>query len=324
MGAGMKIGVFAVLFSDRPFEKTLDYLVELGVEAVEIGTGAYPGNAHCDPAKLLGDEKRLRDFKKAVDKRKLVISALSCHGNPLHPDQRIAQAHHETFQQTVQLAKRLGVKTVVTFSGCPGGGPKETQPNWIASPWPPEFSKMLAWQWKERVTPYWKSAAQTAKSAGVRVAIEMHPNFAVYNPETMLRLSAIAPKTIGCNFDPSHMFWQGIDPVVAIRALGDRIFHVHAKDCRIDTGNTRLNGVVDTKSYLKEQQRSWIFRTVGYGNDALVWKDIVSNLRMVGYDDVLSIEHEDSLMAPDEGLKKAIKFLRPIVISQPKGAAYWA
>ena len=320
----MKIGVFAVLFSDKPFEETLDYLVELGVEAVEIGTGAYPGNAHCDPAKLLADAKKLAQFKKAIDRRKLTISALSCHGNPLHPDAAIANAHHEVFLETVTLAKKLGVSTVVTFSGCPGGGPKATEPNWIASPWPPEFSKMLAWQWKERVTPYWKNAAKKAKAAGVRVAIEMHPNFVVYNPETMLRLSEIAPKTIGCNFDPSHMFWQGIDPVAAIRALGPRIFHVHAKDCRLDAANVAINGVVDVKSYTKERERSWIFRTVGYGHDALVWKDIVSALRLAGYDHALSIEHEDSLMSPDEGLRKAIAFLRQVVIAQPGGKAYWA
>jgi sugar phosphate isomerase/epimerase len=320
----MKIGVFAVLFGDKPFEETLDYLVGLGVEAVEIGTGAYPGNAHCDPAKLLADPKKLTAFKKAIEKRKLVLSALSCHGNPLHPDAAIANAHHEVFLQTVALAKKLDVSTVVTFSGCPGGGPKAAEPNWIASPWPPEFSKMLAWQWKERVTPYWKDAAKKCKSAGVRVAIEMHPNFVVYNPETMMRLSEIAPKTIGCNFDPSHMFWQGVDPVAAIRALGSSIYHVHAKDCRIDKANTALNGVVDTKSYTKESERSWIFRTVGYGHDALVWKNIVSALRLTGYDHVLSIEHEDSLMSGAEGLKKAIAFLRDIVITHPKGDAYWA
>jgi sugar phosphate isomerase/epimerase len=152
----------------------------------------------------------------------------------------------------------------------------------------------------------------------------MHPNFVVYNPETMLRLREIAPKTIGCNFDPSHMFWQGIDPVVAIRALGDAVLHVHAKDCRIDATNTRLNGVLDAKKYTDEIHRSWIFRTVGYGNDTLVWKDIISALRMIDYDHVISIEHEDSLMSGDEGLKKAIAFLKPLLIGEPAGQAYWA
>src|SRR6187549_2203972 len=313
----MKIGVFAVLFGDKPFEETLDYLVELGVQAVEIGTGAYPGDAHCQPAALLASEKKLKAFREAVSSRGLVISALSCHGNPLHPNARIARNHHDTFLRTVDLAEALDVSTVITFSGCPPGDAKAGQPNWIVSPWPPEFSEMLAWQWKERVEPYWKDTAKAAKKAGVRVAIEMHPNFVVYNPETMMRLRDLAPGTIGCNFDPSHMFWQGVDVVTAIRTIGDAIYHVHAKDCRIDPGNTALNGVLDVKKYTDELHRSWVFRTVGYGNGQSVWRDIISNLRMVGYDHVISIEHEDGLMSGDEGLKKAIETLRGVVISAP-------
>jgi sugar phosphate isomerase/epimerase len=183
---------------------------------------------------------------------------------------------------------------------------------------------MLAWQWKQRVIPYWKDTARACRAAGVRVAIEMHPNFVAYNPETMLRLRAIAPRVIGCNFDPSHMFWQGVDVVSAIRELGNAIFHVHAKDCRIDRANVMRNGVLDAKIYTRELERSWIFRTVGYGNDALVWKDIVSNLRLVGYDHVMSIEHEDSIMSGAEGLRKAVAFLKGIIISEPAGEAYWA
>jgi sugar phosphate isomerase/epimerase len=320
----MKLGVFAVLFGTKPFEATLDYLVELGLEAVEIGTGAYPGNALCNPATLLSSDSKLKAFREAISRRGLVISALSCHGNPLHPDKKIARGHHETFLQTVTLARRLDVKTVITFSGCPGGDAKATGPNWITAPWPPEFSAMLDWQWKERVTPYWKETAKACRSAGVKVAIEMHPNFVAYNPDTMQRLRAIAPGVIGCNFDPSHMFWQGIDPVAAIRALGDSIYHVHAKDCRIDAANTAVNGVLDAKAYTRELERSWIFRTVGYGHDALVWKDMVSALRLVGYDHVISIEHEDSVMSSPEGLKKAIAFLKGIVIQEPRGDAYWA
>ena len=320
----MKIGVFTVLFGDKPFEQTLDYVKELGLEAVEIGTGAYPGDAHCKPGELLKNDKKLKAFKEAIASRDLVISALSCHGNPIHPDKKLANAHDAVFKQTVELATKLGVKQVITFSGCPGGDPKATQPNWITSSWPPEFPEMLEWQWKERVIPYWKETAKLLKQKGVRVAIEMHPNFVTYNPETMLRLSDVAPGTIGCNFDPSHMFWQQVDVPTAIRALGDRIYHVHAKDCKIDPGNTALNGVLDVKKYTDELHRSWVFRTVGYGNGQSVWRDIVSNLRMVGYDHVISIEHEDGLMSGDEGLKKAIETLRNVVISAPAGKAYWA
>lgn len=319
----MKLGVFTVLLGSKPFEEMLDYVAGLGVEAVEIGTGAYPGDAHCKPDELLASATKRKAFKKAVTSRGLVISALSCHGNPIHPQAKRAAADHEVFVKTLDLAKQLDVETVITFSGCPGGDPKAEQPNWIVSPWPPEFSKMLAWQWKEKVIPYWKQAAKLARAAGVKVAIEMHPNFVAYHPESMRRLIDIAPKTIGCNFDPSHMIWQQVDVPAAIRSLAGSIFHVHAKDCRVDTANTMATGLLDTKNYTREMERSWIFRTVGYGSDTRFWKDLVSNLRMAGYDHVLSIEHEDSLMSPQEGLRKAVDFLKPIVIGEKAGEAYW-
>jgi sugar phosphate isomerase/epimerase len=320
----MKIGVFAVLFGKKPFEETLDYIVDLGLGAVEIGTGAYPGDAHANPAVLLGSARKLKAFREAIERRGLTISALSCHGNPLHPAAAVAKAHHRVFEQTVKLAAALNVGTVITFSGCPGADAKAGTPSWIVSPWPPEFAQALDWQWKERVTPYWKQTAAFCKNAGVKVAIEMHPNFVAYNAETMNRLRAVAPSVIGCNFDPSHLFWQGADPVAAIRAIGDGILHVHAKDCKLDAANIAVNGVLDAKPYTKELERSWIFRTVGYGNGAPVWKAMVSALRLVGYDHVLSIEHEDSLMSGTEGLKKAIAFLKDVVITEPAGEAYWA
>jgi sugar phosphate isomerase/epimerase len=320
----MKLGVFTVLFGSKPFEEMLDYVVDLGIEAVEIGTGAYPGNAYCRPGELLESEGRLRAFKEAISRRGLIISALSCHGNPLHPQRDRAEADHDVFMKTLELARRIDVETVITFSGCPAGDPQGAQPNWIVSPWPPEFAAMLEWQWRESVVPYWTEASKAARSAGVRVAIEMHPNFVAYNPESMLRLRDVAPGTIGCNFDPSHMIWQQVDVVQAIRALAGSIFHVHAKDCRVDRANTMANGVLDAKNYTRELERSWLFRTVGYGSDVIFWKDLVSNLRMAGYDHVLSIEHEDSLMSGAEGLKKAVAFLKPLLIAEPAGEAYWA
>lgn len=320
----MKLGVLTVLFGDKPFEETLDYVAGLGLEAVELGTGAYTRANHVDVDGLLESDARRKAFLAALESRGLVLSALSCHGNPLHPRASIAREHHAVFEKTVALAERLGVDRVITFSGCPGAGPDAAEPSWIVSPWPPEFAEMLEWQWTERVIPYWTEAAELARRAGVKIAIELHPNFVAYNTETMLRLRDVAPDTIGCNFDPSHMFWQGIDPVAMIRALGDCIYHVHAKDCYIDRRNTAVNGVLDTKKFTRELERSWIFRTVGWGNDAAVWKDIITNLRLVGYDHVISIEHEDSVMSGDEGLRKAVSLLSDLLIREPAGTAYWA
>jgi len=322
----MKLGVFTVLFGDKPFEETLDYVKSLGIEAVEIGTGAYPGNKHCDPDKILaGGEAKAKAFKQAVSRRGLIISALSCHGNPLHPNKKIAKEHHEVFVSTCKLAKLLGIDRVITFSGCPGDSDNAVAPNWVTAPWPEDHSKVLEWQWREKVIPYWKEAVKIARENGVnKICLEMHPNFVVYHPESLLRLREAAGKSIGANFDPSHMFWQGIDPCSAIRAIGPAVYHVHAKDTRIYEDNAKVNGVLDTKPYTDEVHRSWIFRTVGYGHGASVWRDIVSTLRMVGYDHVLSIEHEDSLMSGDEGLKKAIAFLKQILITEKPGVAYWA
>jgi sugar phosphate isomerase/epimerase len=236
----------------------------------------------------------------------------------------LAQLHAATSKKAILLAEKLGVKTVIDFSGCPGDSDSSKYPNWSPTAWPPDFPEILKWQWEKKVIPYWTKHAKYAEDHGVRVGIEMHPGFVVYNPETMLRLREAAGVAVGCNFDPSHMFWQGIDPCAAVRKLGDAVFHVHAKDTRLYDVNIKINGVLDAKPYSDEKNRSWIFRTVGYGHDADFWCDFVSTLQMVGYDDVLSIEHEDSLMSVDEGLSKAAAFLNQIVIKEKLKEMWWA
>jgi sugar phosphate isomerase/epimerase len=272
---------------------------------------------------MLDKNTELIDFKKKLDDYGFSISALSSHGNPLHPDQARAKRDQETSRKTILLAEKLGVPVVVDFSGCPGDSPASKWPNWVTCPWPPDYLEILKWQWEEVVAPYWIQHAKFAADHGVKVAIEMHPGFVVYSPETMLKLRAIAGPTIGCNYDPSHMFWQGIDPIKAIRVLGDAIFHVHAKDTQIYDYNLPRAGVLDTKKYTDERNRAWIFRTVGYGHGAEWWTEFISTLRMFGYDYVLSIEHEDTLMSPDEGLTKAARFLNEIMIKEGTATAWW-
>ncbi len=320
----MKLGVFLVLFGDKSFEEALDKAKELGLDAVEIGTGNYPGDAHCKVDELLNDNGKLEKFKKEVEKRNLEISALSCHGNPLHPDEKIAKQHQEIQRKTILLAEKLGIPRIITFSGCPGDSENAKYPNWVTCPWPPDFSEILKWQWEEKVIPYWKEEVEFARKHNVKeICLEMHPGFVVYNPETLLKLREAVGEEIGANFDPSHLFWQGIDPIAALKKLEGAVYHVHAKDTKINPYNTAVNGVLDTKTYLDEPNRSWIFRTVGYGHGADFWNDFVSTLRMIGYDGVLSIEHEDSLMSTEEGLKKAVEFLKNVIIREPKPKAWW-
>ena len=314
----MKLSVLANLYGAKPLDETLSILTNLGVHTAEIGAGGYPGKAHCNPAELLADEKKYDEFVATFKKYDVEICALACHGNPLHPNKEIADGYDKDFREAVLLAEKLGVDTVITFSGCPGDHEGAKLPNWVTCAWPDDYIEILNWQWNEKVIPYWTEMGAFCKAHNVRIAFEMHPGFCVYNPETLLKLRAAVGDVIGANFDPSHLIWQGMDPVAAIRELKGAIYHVHAKDTKIDKYNTAKNGVLDTKHYGKELERAWVFRTVGYGNNESYWRDLVSNLRLCGYDKVLSIEHEDSVMSIDEGLRKAVAFLKDIIIEEEK------
>jgi sugar phosphate isomerase/epimerase len=318
----VRVGVFTPLLSQFPLPDVLRKLKNHRIATVELGTGNYPGDAHCKLS-MLEDDAPLREFKAVIDGEGFSISALSCHGNPLHPDSARAKHDRAVSRRTILLAEKLGVPVVIDFSGCPGDSPTSIRPNWVTCPWPPEYLETLKWQWEEVAAPYWIEHAKFATDHGVKIAIEMHPGFLAYNPETMLKLRAIAGPAIGCNYDPSHMFWQGIDPIAAIRLLGDAIFHVHAKDTQIYERNLPLTGVLDTKSYADERNRAWIFRTCGYGHGEQWWREFVSTLRMFGYDYVLSIEHEDSLLSPDEGLARAASFLNGLVPKEPAATPWW-
>jgi sugar phosphate isomerase/epimerase len=318
----MRVGVFTPLLSKLSLDAALKKLAALDIHTVELATGNYVGDAHCKLS-LLDDSAAVAEFKHTLADHGFSISALSCHGNPLHPDPARAQHDQDVSRKTIELSEKLGVSIVVDFSGCPGDSPQATAPNWVTCPWPPDYAKVLDWQWNEVVAPYWMQHAKFAAQHGVKIAVEMHPGFVVYNPETLLRLRSIAGNHIGCNFDPSHLFWQNIDPIAAVRVLCDAIFHVHAKDTQLYPVNLARAGVLDTKPYSHELERSWIFRTCGYGHGAEWWSEFISTLRMVGYDSVLSIEHEDSLLSPEEGLTKAANFLNGIIIREQPSAAWW-
>jgi sugar phosphate isomerase/epimerase len=319
----VKLGVFTPVFQQLELEPMLDKVKSLGLDAVEVAAGNYPGDHHCKPAMLISNARAFDAFRAAFVDRGLTISALSCHGNPIHPSRERATHDDAVFRDAVRLAHKLGVDRVNLFSGCAGEGPNATQPNWVTCSWPPEFGDIVRWQWDEVIIPYWREAAAFATDHGVRLGFEMHPGMAVYNPKTLLRLRDAAGSSIGANLDPSHLFWQGIDPIAAIRALGDAIVHVHAKDTAIDPYNTAVNGVLDLESYRDVARRSWVFRSVGDGHDLLFWKRFVAALRVVGYDHVLSIEHEDSLASTDDGLARAITTLREAVLRDAPVEAYW-
>jgi sugar phosphate isomerase/epimerase len=321
----MKLGLFTAVFNGLSLEEAIASIRHWPqITMLEIGTGGWPGSRHLDVATLLGNRERISAYRRQLADAGLGISALSCHGNAVHPDPAIAERDDRVFRQTVELAEQMEIPVVVTFSGCPGGSPQDQTPNWITAAWPPEYATALRWQWEESLIPYWSEAAGFASAHGVKVALEAHPGFAVYNVETMLRLRAEAGPSIGINLDPSHLWWQGMDIPTAIAALGEAIFHVHAKDVALHAANIARNGVLDTKSYARMAERSWLFRSVGWGHSELDWKTIVSALRLAGYDYVLSIEHEDALASIDEGLDSAVSLLSRVLLREPPVEAWWA
>lgn len=316
----MKLCVFSPVLSSMSLEEALRYLSAQGVQALELGAGGSPGKAHADVLALDKDDRKIQALKALFEKYDMEIAAISVHGNGVHPDPAQAKLATDEFEAAVRVAEKLGVHHVVTFSGCPGDG-KGDKPNWVTCCWPTDYADVLRYQWEDVLIPYWKKEARLAEDHGVKVCLEMHPGFCVYNPDTMLRLREAAGDAVGANFDPSHLLWQGIDPAAAIKRLGKAVHFFHAKDTYIDARNVAVNGVLDTKSYASELDRSWYFRTVGYGQGD--FKEMVSALRLVGYDHVLSIEHEDNLMTPKEGLEKAIAYLKGVMIRESNTEKAW-
>jgi sugar phosphate isomerase/epimerase len=310
------IGVFDPVYEDLSLDEMLEKVSALGLEAMEIGTGGSPGAHHCPVDELLADPAKLKAWKKKFEDRGIRVATLSCHGNPIHPDASHAARDAETFKKTVLLAEKLDVSVIVGFSGCPGGSPTETQPNWVAYRWPTECARILDWQWKERVVPYWKEAAKFAREHGIhKLAFEMHPNFVVYNPKTLLKLREAVGEEIGANCDLSHLFWQGCDAVEVIHFLGKQgaIFHAHMKDTVLYPENVAKYGVLNFAFETNElDSASAIFRAVGYGHSASQWKAIVKAYMDIGYEGILSIENEDPILPGPVGVERAVYVLKNV------------
>ena len=312
----MKIGLYTDALGNLNFEQALDWAVAEGVETVEIGTGNFSAAPHCNLDALLGSDGARKQFLDALVNRGLMLSALNCNGNLLDPHVERREGSQEVFTKTVKVAGLLGIKTVVAMSGCPGDLQGGSYPNWVTCTWQREYVELLERQWREEILPFWEEAANLARENGVRIAIEMHPGQAVYNTRTLLRLREhCGAEVVGANLDPSHFFFQGMDPVVVVKALGEGgIFHVHAKDTRINAEEMALNGALDTRPMREPGIRSWEYVTLGYGHDEFFWRNFIRILRVVGYNGTLSIEHEDMLISSEEGIRKSIRFLQQNIL----------
>ena len=310
------IGVFDPVYDYLSLDEMLEKISALGIEAVEIGTGGYPGTRHCPVADLLADPAKATAWKKKFEDRNIRVATLSCHGNPVHPNPQIAKQYDDSFRRTVLLAERLEVPVIVTFSGCPGDSPTAKHPNWVTYRWPPDYEEVVTWQWEKVVIPYWQEAVKFARQHGVkRIALEMHPGFVVYNPFTLLKLREAVGEEIGANCDLSHLFWQACDPVVVIHFLGKQkaIYHAHMKDTVVFKDNAARTGVLNfADDSAKLEQVSVIFRAVGYGHGAQLWKDVVKAYMDIGFEGIMSIENEDPILPGEVGVERAAFVLKNI------------
>ena len=307
----MKLGFVSDSLSGQSFTEMLENAQRMGVDGIEVNTGGWSTAPHCDLQRLLDDAAARRAFVREFEARGLEIAALNANGNPLHPTDK---AQSECLKNTIRLAGEMGIKTVCTMSGLPAGAPADSMPNWIVSSWPPETQKMLGYQWNEVLIPYWHEIVGLAKAAGVeRIALELHGNQCVYNVPSLLKLREAVGPVVGANLDPSHLFWMGADPYATIDALGEAIYHVHAKDTLLNKPVQATTSLLENGSLTNIPARAWSYITLGYGHGEEWWRQFCYRLLMVGYDRWLSIEHEDVLLNSLEGLEKSVTLLQGVM-----------
>ena len=307
----MKIGIVSDSLGHLSFEELLDAAVELGVQGVEVNTGNWSSAPHIDLPAMVTDAGARGRFLGSFERRGLELIALNANGNQLHPTSGEKQS--KTLHDTIRLAGMMGIKTVCLMSGLPAGGPEDKTPNWIVSSWPPETGEILAWQWREKLIPYWKDLAALAQANGVKkLCVELHGNQLVYNVPSLLRLREEIGSIVGANLDPSHLMWMGADPLVAIDALGDAIHHVHAKDTYLNKPKQATTSLLENGSLTDIPARSWTYITLGYGHGEGWWREFCYRLRMAGYDGWLSIEHEDVMLSRMEGARRSVQLLNAV------------
>ncbi|MFK8258618.1 sugar phosphate isomerase/epimerase family protein [Erwinia sp. AnSW2-5] len=308
----MKLSFCTDSLGHLPFEQMLDKLLELGVYGVEMTTGGWSGAPHLRTDELLASKAKRQQVLQALESRGMQIAALNVSGNPLDPGQR----HKSDTDKALQLAGEFGVKKIVMMSGLPPASPNDTIPNWITYTvsWPPTLKNCLDYQWNEVAIPYWLGLVARAKECGVeKFALENFSSMLVWNPETLFRLRDAVGPTVGLNLDPSHLLWMGADPIAAARALGPAIHHVHGKDVRLERGLVAINGLLETKPVEDVANRAWNYVAVGCGQDLQWWKEFFSVVRMMGYNDWVSLEMEDLTMSVEAGVTSSIAALQQTI-----------
>jgi sugar phosphate isomerase/epimerase len=320
----MDIALMSASMLDRSWEAMLDAAVSHRIRWIEACGGGHIPTVHYDPVRLVRDPDELARFRETLEARGLSLCAFSCHGNPLHPDRERARRDHADFLATCELAGILGVPFVSLLAGLPAGAKGDRAPNWIVNSAFPGLDAAYEWQWTERVLPYWREAAVVAEQHGVTLCVEPHSADVVYNTPTFQRLRDEVGPAIAMNFDPSHLWWQGMDPLAVIRHVGSDIRTCHVKDATLHSEAIARDGAASPLAYDEWDRRPWTFSTPGYGHGRLFWAQLVMALRQVGYTGTLSIECEDPFLTPDDTLAASVELLGRVLPGEPAPAVDWA
>lgn len=322
----MKLGVYTAVLHDRSLDDALGVIADLALEGAEINAGGFLPPVHIPIDAVIASAAARDDYLEVFAARGIALAGLNANGNPLHPDPEVR--HGADLKRAIVAAGALGQTRVVTMSGLPAAEPGGGRPSWAVNPWDSVYLDTLDYQWNDVVIPFWKEIDLLARDHNVKVAIEMHPNNVVFNPATLERLvDATGATNVGAELDPSHLFWQGMDPIVVIEHLGPLIFHAAAKDVRINKA-TLLNGVLDDRfrrvpaeenplslggRYTLNEwpaDSSWDFVALGRGHDVDYWTRFLDALHAVDPDMAVNIEHEDTSLGRIEGLEVAAKVLK--------------
>ena len=307
----MRLGLYTFSLQRVPFDELLDLASESGIEALELGVSGRAATPGFEAETLLQDSERRAEIQESIAKHGMAISALNATSNPLHPNGEIRKRYLSGLKAAIRLAAQLGVTRVVTGAGCPGESERSRHPAWVV--FSEGYQTVLEWQWEQAAVPIWKEIAAYAKEHGVRICIEVLPGTLTYNTDSFLRFRSLIGETIGANFDPSHLIWQGMDPRVVARAWTGGIYHAHAKDTLINEAEVSRNGVIEIRPFADWESRSWSFCTVGDGHDAAFWRSVLTSMQAAGYDDVWSIEHEDPTLDERAGVRRNADFLRRLL-----------
>lgn len=307
----MKLGFVTDSLGALPLHEILKHAERMGLSGLEVNTGGWSTAPHFNLAQMLDSAASRREFKRSFENHNLEIIALNANGNPLHPTQ---PEQGQCLKDTIRVAGELGIKTVCTMSGLPEGQAGDRMPNWVVASWPPETQTILRYQWEERLLPFWSEIADLARENGVeRIALELHGSQYVYNVRSLLKLRDAIGPVIGANLDPSHLFWMGADPLAAAEALGEALYHVHAKDTLLNAPVQAVDSLLENGSLMDVAARSWSYITLGFGHGEQWWRQFCYRLKMAGYDGWLSVEHEDVLLNSLEGLEKSVALLKGVM-----------